>query len=65
MMQETKNRMAYVEVATKLCEVSTLMVQMAKTSLVMAGISTREQLMSSDITLPQVVSLAPVMEELE
>ena len=65
MMQEAKNRMAYVEVATKLCEVSTLMVQMAKTSLVMAGISTREQLMSSDITLPQVVSLAPVMEELE
>lgn len=64
-MNETKYSKEYVEVATKLCEVSTLMIQMAKTSLVMAGISTRAQLMSSDITLPQVVSLAPVMEELE
>lgn len=63
-MNETKYSKEYVEVATKLCEVSTLMLQMAKTSLIMAGISTREQLMSSDITLPQVVSLAPVMEEL-
>lgn len=64
-MNETKYSKEYVEVATKLCEVSTLMIQMAKTSLVMAGISTRAQLMSSDITLPQVISLAPVMEELE
>lgn len=63
-MSETKYSKEYVEVATKLCEVSTLMLQMAKTSLVMAGISTRAQLMSSDITLPQVISLAPVMEEL-
>lgn len=63
-MNETKYSKEYVEVATKLCEVSTLMLQMAKTSLTMAGISTRAQLMSSDITLPQVVSLAPVMEEL-
>ena len=64
-MNETKYSKEYVDVATKLCEVSTLMIKMAKTSLVMAGISTRAQLMSSDITLPQVVSLAPVMEELE
>lgn len=64
-MNETKYSKEYVEVATKLCEVSALMIQMAKTSLVMAGISTRAQLMSSDITLPQVISLAPVMEELE
>lgn len=64
-MNKTKYSKEYVEVATKLCEVSTLMLQMAKTSLTMAGISTRAQLMSSDITLPQVVSLAPVMEELE
>lgn len=64
-MNETKYSKEYVEVATKLCEVSTLMIQMAKTSLAMAGISTRAQLMSSDITLPQVISLAPVMEELE
>lgn len=63
-MNETKYSKEYVDVATKLCEVSTLMIKMAKTSLVMAGISTRAQLMSSDITLPQVVSLAPVMEEL-
>lgn len=63
-MNETKYSKEYVEIATKLCEVSTLMLQMAKTSLTMAGISTRAQLMSSDITLPQVVSLAPVMEEL-
>ena len=63
-MNETKYSKEYVEVATKLCEVSCLMLQMAKKSLIMAGISTREQLMSSDITLPQVVSLAPVMEEL-
>ena len=63
-MNETKYSKEHVEVATKLCEVSTLMLQMAKTSLAMAGISTRAQLMSSDITLPQVVSLAPVMEEL-
>lgn len=64
-MNETKYSKEYVDVATKLCEVATLMIKMAKTSLVMAGISTRAQLMSSDITLPQVVSLAPVMEELE
>lgn len=63
-MNETKYSKEYLEVATKLCEGSTLMLQMAKTSLVMAGISTRAQLMSSDITLPQVISLAPVMEEL-
>lgn len=63
-MNETKYSKEYVEIATKLCEASSLMLQMAKTSLTMAGISTRAQLMSSDITLPQVVSLAPVMEEL-
>ena len=59
-----ENREAYIAIAVELCKVSTQMIKMAAANLELAGISSRAQLMSSDVSLPQVVELAPLMEEL-
>ena len=59
-----ENREAYIAIAVELCKVSTQMIKMAAANLELAGITSRAQLMSSDVSLPQVVELAPLMEEL-
>lgn len=59
-----ENRKEYIAIAVELCKVSTHMLRMAAANLELAGITSRAQLLSSDVSLPQVVELAPLMEEL-
>ena len=64
-MNETKYSDQCVDIATTLCDISAKLLRVAQTYLAMAGINSRAQLMSSGITMSQVVSLAPLVEELE
>lgn len=59
-----ENRKEYIEIAVELCKVSDQLLKMAAVNLELAGIATKEQLMSSDVSVSQVVALAPLMEEL-
>ena len=58
------NREAYIAIAVELCKMSDQLLKMASVNLELAGIATKEQLMSSDVSVSQVVALASLMEEL-
>lgn len=59
-----ENRKEYIEIAVELCKVSDQLLKMAAVNLELAGIATKEQLMSSDVSVSQVVALASLMDEL-
>lgn len=59
-----ENREAYIAIAVELCKVSDQLLKMAAVNLELAGITSRAQLMSSDVSVSQVVALASLMEEL-
>lgn len=59
-----ENREAYIAIAVELCKVSDQLLKMAAVNLELAGIGTKEQLMSSDVSVSQVVALASLMDEL-
>lgn len=63
-MNKTKYSKEYIEIAVELCKVSDQLLKMAAVNLELAGIATKEQLMSSDVSVSQVVALASLMEEL-